>query len=278
MVIRAESPFDIPSSIKIRSLGRCFIIKVSLGKYRKPFLDIDHVEENGHFADEWPSDDEVDGIEKVVLESHSHSTPLNMVAQQGAEMDLEQEGHRKVDQNSSNTHSPRDNTIPRNVVDVLHDFEGNNNVKDGCASIDTEETNGEFRWAPQLKDPSQAQMGALKDIRRFEATDNRRSLISTNLDSGLNNLVVANSSEPSDISNKSPSFQFVPDSFEGLENSSSLKGGPCEFGISLKSIRLSIRGSLEDVKSPEEDTTWESMKKVKAIFEVSKVLGISFKG
>ncbi|KAK8493119.1 hypothetical protein V6N13_090917 [Hibiscus sabdariffa] len=46
-------------SIKVRSLGRMFNIKISLGKYQKSFVAIEDGGEVGHFADEWPSVNDV---------------------------------------------------------------------------------------------------------------------------------------------------------------------------------------------------------------------------
>ncbi|KAL4385750.1 hypothetical protein GQ457_15G018300 [Hibiscus cannabinus] len=73
MVIRAESPFDIPSSIKVRSLGRIFTIKISLGNFQKPYIVVDNGGEVGHFADVWPSDNIGEDNERVVFDSQSHS-------------------------------------------------------------------------------------------------------------------------------------------------------------------------------------------------------------
>ncbi|KAL4384130.1 hypothetical protein GQ457_15G008570 [Hibiscus cannabinus] len=80
MVIRAESPFDIPSSIKVRSMGRMFIIKINLGDFSKPFLGSNCEVDDMRFADAWPSDKNGNGSEQADLNSYTQSPSQNRVA------------------------------------------------------------------------------------------------------------------------------------------------------------------------------------------------------
>ncbi|KAK8681997.1 hypothetical protein V6N13_054394 [Hibiscus sabdariffa] len=83
MVIRAESPFDIPSSIKVRSLGRIFIIKINLGDFSKPFLGSDRGGNEVRFVVEWPSDRDCNEFEQVDIDSHTYSLPQNVAVPVG---------------------------------------------------------------------------------------------------------------------------------------------------------------------------------------------------
>ncbi|KAK8691766.1 hypothetical protein V6N13_075264 [Hibiscus sabdariffa] len=64
LLVRAESPRDIPSSISVRSLGRLYVIKICVDDYSKEELS---------FADVWPNEKHSNGVD--VESNDSRSSP-----------------------------------------------------------------------------------------------------------------------------------------------------------------------------------------------------------
>ncbi|KAK9035829.1 hypothetical protein V6N11_077857 [Hibiscus sabdariffa] len=273
MVIRAESPFDIPSSIKVRSLGRIFTIKISLGNYQKPYIAVDNGGEVGQFADEWPSDNIGEDNERVVFDSHSHSSSPGM-------------------------DEPSKTPIHRVVTDKeVHEFDENSMWPARRANVDSVGYSGEKRWDAKQLSSGQAQMGFGQMIRQEVENTNSVSLIPVD---GPFNQALVMSSEPTGRYNFSPSFEFVLDSFDGLDTFSIRKGGSCESGEGRsgglgkscefvrctprrdglgfynsayrRAIRLTIRDSLEEMDIPAEDANLGSKNEEHGVMKESKVV------
>ncbi|KAK8984881.1 hypothetical protein V6N11_064427 [Hibiscus sabdariffa] len=54
LIIRDESPYDIPNSIKVRSFGRSYVLKITLDDLNTVRLDSEMLGEDANFADVWP--------------------------------------------------------------------------------------------------------------------------------------------------------------------------------------------------------------------------------
>ncbi|KAK8567015.1 hypothetical protein V6N13_110094 [Hibiscus sabdariffa] len=178
MFIRAENPFDIPCSIKVRSLGRIFTIKISLGNYQKPYIAVDNGGEVGQFADEWPSDNIGEDNGRVVFDSHSHSSPSGMDEPSKVGMVPETDGRLNFGLNSNNSQIPVQAPIHRDVTDKeVHEFDENRMWPARKANVDPVGYSGEKRWDAKQLSSGQAQMGFGQMIRQEVENTNSVSLI-----------------------------------------------------------------------------------------------------
>ncbi|KAK8586735.1 hypothetical protein V6N12_021264 [Hibiscus sabdariffa] len=319
MIIRAESPFDIPNVIKVRSMGRIFAIKVNFENQLNFQSNENLGGEEVHFADVWPGhvadgENEKEGLDSL---SQSSSPDLEVPAAIDRSVPMGDISHN-VGLIPNLSHSIKSDTrFPRNVDNVVvHDPDNNHLSTAGRSVAAAVGINCDVAWASLNNSSCQARVGDLSDLGLIAAAKICCGVISTNSIDGPINLVAANSSEPNDALHCSPSFEMVPDSFEGLDNSlalkigqdnqskmgqspralSSLHAGMNErlqcYGdldffnpIHRKEIRSTIRDSLEDAEVPAVARNSASMEgednninEANAVWEVSQILGIAFKG
>ncbi|KAK8985756.1 hypothetical protein V6N11_021609 [Hibiscus sabdariffa] len=220
-------------------------------------------------------------------------------------------GHHTVERNSNNPLLPKPASISRLEINAnVHGFSDKRNRSMGWVDLDTDGKLGEESWADVHILPNQAQEGVLQDFGRD--VEIIKSAPSNPVGGSLIQ-ALAISSEPIGTFNKSPSFEFVPDSFEGLNFSSNLKRGSVEFGESVRcaleksaeiarkcprsygpefynsayrrAVRLVIRDSLEEMGHSAEDENQgskkgeqDSMKEARAIYEETGLVDLPLKG
>ncbi|KAK8621332.1 hypothetical protein V6N13_067767 [Hibiscus sabdariffa] len=274
MIIRAESPHDIPCSLNIRSLGRNYIIKVSIEAVPKECNGTAMDRSATNFADVWPSEFHNIEVRSVNSDSQSLSLPAGKEASPVKEdypsrVNPLGVGSVLVD-NHCTINSP---LFPR--VSALHGVEDVFKGPAGGAVDEAGEDVGvgagvppilEFGVSGWKQSPEDRPDGFGLVISPKQTLDptSSNSLV------GLKNIIVANSSEVCIDQHISPSFEFVPDSFEGLENSFTRKDSsgdcisshgfphaipvnstPCSLNFTLlnpshrRAVRRSVREALE---------------------------------
>ncbi|KAL4355431.1 hypothetical protein GQ457_06G037310 [Hibiscus cannabinus] len=322
MIIRAESPFDVPSSLTVRSLDRSFIIKVSIAEHTKVHEEVNVELDGGNFADVWPAEKAPAGTVQRSSDLYSQSSPSDGGVPEARMEDALQIGFDGVELDPQVSQSSKINTpvlgnsldigilenIPhtkRTTEDVYSPIGG----KDfGTHGIHLAEE-GVNPGLCQAKNNFNIPPGFGPNGSNTHGGCSRSIEIANRSNIRMTGYSIESGGKPT----ISPTFEFVPDSFEGLENASLIKensGGLAQcvefnpniqcplianlsrsdsFGLQCPSlrraVRLSIRNVLDEPRSLEADSdpTFQKedsniLDEAVAIWEVSRVLDISFKG
>ncbi|KAL4377916.1 hypothetical protein GQ457_02G007720 [Hibiscus cannabinus] len=322
MIIRAESPFDVPSSLTVRSLDRSFIIKVSIAEHTKVHEEVNVELDGGNFADVWPAEKAPAGTVQRSSDLYSQSSPSDGGVPEARMEDALQNGFDGVELDPQVSQSSKINTpVLGNSLDIgiLENIpHTKRTTEDVCSPIGGKDfgTHG-IHLAEEGVNPGLCQAknnfnippGFGPNGSNTHGGCSRSIEIANRSNIRMTGYSIESGGKPT----ISPTFEFVPDSFEGLENVSLIKensGGleqcvefnpniQCplianlsrsdSFGLQCPSlrraVRLSIRNVLDEPRSLEADSdpTFQKedsniLDEAVAIWEVSRVLDISFKG
>ncbi|KAL4312348.1 hypothetical protein GQ457_01G050470 [Hibiscus cannabinus] len=322
MIIRAESPFDVPSSLTVRSLDRSFIIKVSIAEHTKVHGEVNVELDGGNFADVWPAEKAPAGTVQRSSDLYSQSSPSDEGVPEARMEDALQNGFDGVELDPQVSQSSKINTpVLGNSLDIgiLENIpHTKRTTEDVCSPIGGKDfgTHG-IHLAEEGVNPGLCQAknnfnippGFGPNGSNTHGGCSRSIEIANRSNIRMTGYSIESGGKPT----ISPTFEFVPDSFEGLENASLIKensGGleqcvefnpniQCplianlsrsdSFGLQCPSlrraVRLSIRNVLDEPRSLEADSdpTFQKedsniLDEAVAIWEVSRVLDISFKG
>ncbi|KAL4304512.1 hypothetical protein GQ457_10G029590 [Hibiscus cannabinus] len=229
------------------------------GDFSKPFLGSDRDDNEVRFADEWQSDKAFNGLEHVdidpliFLPPHKVASPVGSETSDSDGLGSERAGLQNNDSNPNYLIFPIIvSRFPRfGAPEVENGIAINMEMTDSHAELANGGKCCGDRLVTQNNEFGLAQEVVPSKVGWAKSTNNCGDTCLLIHEGGLVNLVVANSSDIMVASHNSPSFEIVPDSFEGLSDSLNLKLGngglDISGAVSFHNSKMR-RGSLEEIE------------------------------
>ncbi|KAK8529126.1 hypothetical protein V6N13_102058 [Hibiscus sabdariffa] len=297
LIIRAESPFDILSTLIVRSLDRHFVIKTSIVECFKVKEVMTSDLEGGNFADVWSMEKPSAGGDQRVTDHYSQSSPSVGELSEFYGIVVPRDCAIDVDLDPPAIHGSK--IIPLGHGNFPNaDNPGKNDSVNGPFEDDGLPRVGPFIGSHGAHlDEVDVRPNLHQDLNIINAISTRvgpdgstkqsRSNWLNGLSDELNCPLVDNSNDLGEKLHTSPTFEFVPESFDGMDNASSFKefsGGlgqcvesiqnnqlplvvnfPCSSrngfrsSSQMRAIRLSIRNALNEPGSKDANSKPNSL-------------------